>query len=87
VGQKSSMPYQFNMLHILPQACIPVDRLPLDVFVSNKIALLRKQERNQQKIVSKETTKKLTAREEMEELALTHSLFMIQEFQFDHVFY
>ena len=35
VGQKSSMPYQFNMLHVLPQACIPVERLPLDAFITN----------------------------------------------------
>jgi len=46
VGQKSSMPYQFNMLHILPQVKIPVTKLPLDVFVSNQLALLRKKERS-----------------------------------------
>ena len=45
VGQKSSMPYQFNMLHILPQAKIPVERLPIDAFVNAKLSLLRKQER------------------------------------------
>ena len=66
------MPYQFNMLHSLPQACRPVARLPLDAFVSNKVALLRKQERDQPKNIAKEPLKILTAREEMEERALTH---------------
>ena len=45
VGQKSSMPYHFNMMHILPQAAIPVPQLPLDVFISNHVAFLRKKER------------------------------------------
>ena len=47
VGQKSSMPYQFNMLHVLPQAKIPVETIPLDSFITNQLSLLRKKERGQ----------------------------------------
>ena len=47
VGQKSSMPYQFNMLHVLPNAKIPVTSLPLDAFISSQLSLLRKKERGQ----------------------------------------
>ena len=46
VGQKSSQPYQFNMIHVLPQAKIPVETLPLDAFISNKISLERKKEQS-----------------------------------------
>ena len=46
VGQKSSMPYQFNMLHVLPSKKIPVERLPIDAFVTATIALQRKKERS-----------------------------------------
>ena len=35
VGQKSSQPYQFNLLHVLGQDKIPVERLPLDAFIAN----------------------------------------------------
>jgi len=34
VGQKSSQPYQFNLLHVLPQKNIPVEKLPLDSFIA-----------------------------------------------------
>lgn len=46
VDQKSSMPYQFNMLHVLPQDKIPVGTVPLDGFISSQIAFLRKKERS-----------------------------------------
>ena len=32
VGQKSSQPYQFNVLHVLPSDKIPVKTLPIDTF-------------------------------------------------------
>ena len=80
------MPYQFNMLHVLPQSKIPIGTLPLDSFINTHLALLRKKERNHTQNVSKDAPK-LTDREEMEELALHSGLFMIPEFKFDHCFY
>jgi len=46
VGQKSSMPMQFNVLHVLPNKKIPVKTLPLDLFISNAVSYQRKTERN-----------------------------------------
>ena len=51
------MPYQFNMLHILPQAKIPVEKLPLDVFISNHMSFLRKKERSGGKYADVTTAK------------------------------
>ena len=39
------MPLQFNMLHVLPSANIPVERLPLDTFVANQLAQVKKRDR------------------------------------------
>lgn len=79
------------MLHVLPQAKIPVDTLPLDNFVTNHISLLRKKERGGKGVNAPMSTqvigRQLTHREEMEELAISQGLFMIPEFQFDHCFY
>lgn len=89
VGQKSSMPYQFNMLHVLPQVKIPVERLPIDAFVTAKLSLLRKKERENPGTTGnmKLTGMSRSAREEMEELAIAQGLFMISEFPFDHCFF
>ena len=38
VGQKSSQPLQFNMLHLLPREKFPVNRLPLDLYIANRMA-------------------------------------------------
>lgn len=86
VGQKSSMPMQFNMLHVLPQSKIPVERLPLDTFIANKVSLLRKKERSLggTAMMNNSMNRQLSAREEMEELATTQGLLMVSEFQFDH---
>lgn len=45
VGQKSSQPLQFNLLHVLPNAKIPVNKLPLDVMISNAVSYQRKLDR------------------------------------------
>ena len=44
-GQKSSMPFQFNMLHILPSSRIPYERVPLDAMIANKISFLKKDDK------------------------------------------
>ena len=64
------MPLQFNMLHVLPQSKIPVDKLPIDSLLANVQSLMRKKERegisNQNRQVQRTT---MTQREEMEQLA------------------
>ena len=86
VGQKSSMPYQFNMLHILPEAKIPVEKLPIDVFIQNQLRFNKKKE--SQGIKPQATVgKPLTTREEAEILAATQGLFLIPEFDFEHCIY
>ena len=89
VGQKSSMPYQFNMLHCLPSKNIPCERLPIDVFFANQVSLQRKKERQHNSAVryDPEQLANMTAREHLEQKALDVGLIMIPEFQFDHVFY
>ena len=55
VGQKSSQPYQFNMLHVIPEKeddygrklICGMERLPLDAFITQHFSLLRKRERMQ----------------------------------------
>ena len=76
------------MMHVLPQAKIPVKQLPLDIFISNHVSFLRKKERSGEASGAVITTatagRQLTAREELEELAIQQGLLMIPEFQFDH---
>ena len=87
VGQKSSMPMQFNMLHVLPQAKIPIERLPLDAFVATQLSCQRKKERQPNSPSAGINAPPKSARDEQEELAYASGLFMIPEFQFDHCFY
>ena len=80
------------MLHVLPQAKLPVTTLPLDSFVTNHLSMLRKKERGSNRNASAMMStaiagRQLTQREEMEENAVAQGLFMIPEFQFDHCFF
>jgi hypothetical protein len=45
---KSSQPYQFNIMHVLASAKIPVSRLPLDLLIANAASFNRKNERKSQ---------------------------------------
>ena len=47
VGQKSSQPFQFNMMHIIPSSKIPFPKVPLDVMIKNKVTFLKKQDKRQ----------------------------------------
>ncbi len=42
VGEKSSQPYQYQLMHILPNSKIPFANLPLDVLIANKTAAIKK---------------------------------------------
>ena len=39
------MPLQFNVMHVLPQKNIPFENLPLDRWVANYIAQMKRRER------------------------------------------
>ena len=43
------MPYQFNMLHVLPQDKLPLDVLPIDIFISNQVQLLKRKQEDEEK--------------------------------------
>ena len=45
VGQKSSQPYQFNMLHVLPGNKMPVKKLPIQTFIDTKSSYMRKKDK------------------------------------------
>lgn len=45
VGMKSSQPYQFNVMHVIPSSKLPVETLPLDLLIKNAISFNRKYER------------------------------------------
>lgn len=76
------------MLHVLPNAKIPVGKLPLDVFISNTISYLRKKEKQADSAMATTGTKyahmKTTAREQLEKDATSQGLFLVPEFQWEH---
>lgn len=45
VGYKSSQPFQFNMMHILPSSKIPFAKVPLDMMISTKLTFLKKKQK------------------------------------------
>ena len=76
------------MLHVLPQANIPFRTLPIDQFVASYNSTKRKEERGEMKKSLLPFIKEVrTARTDMEEAAVAQNMFMVKEFQFDHVFY
>lgn len=80
------------MIHVLPKEKMPVTRLPLDLLIANRVAYARKAEREgkgllEQSQNEKSQGKKLSYREEQEELAATHTLILIPELDFEHCVY
>lgn len=45
VGQKSSTPLQFNMMHVLPSSKIPFSKVPMDTMIANKMNFNKKKEK------------------------------------------
>lgn len=43
--QKSSMPLQFNTMHVMPSFKIPFNKVPLDFMISNKLNFIKKNEK------------------------------------------
>lgn len=44
-NQKSSSPFQFNCLHVIPSEMIKVERLPIELLIAQKIKFNRKNEK------------------------------------------
>lgn len=72
------------MLHVLPNNKIPVDKLPLDQWISNALGYQRKQERSGPAATRHGS---MTKREETLMVAAQSGLFLIPEFQFEHCIY
>lgn len=49
VGQKSSQPFQFNSIHVLPSAKIPFHKIPLDTMIADRINYIKKREKAEKK--------------------------------------
>ena len=45
-GMKSSQPFQFNCIHVLPNVNIPYPKIPLDVMIANRAKYLKKREKH-----------------------------------------
>ena len=83
-------------MHVIPSSKIPVDRLPLDVLVSNSVSYIRKTERRgiatsanqlaESKFASPDSVVN-PQREALEKEAVSQGLFMLPEYQFDHCVY
>jgi hypothetical protein len=81
--QKSSTPFQFNAIHVLPQAKIPVERLPIERHMANCLSFQKKSDRK----MAGELPAIDDNRAQMEALAKTQGLVMVPEFPFDHCIY
>lgn len=66
---------------------MPVDKLPLDVFIANQVSYQRKKEKDGQLATNENLGKSLTQREEAEILAQSQGLMLIPEYQFEHCIY
>ena len=89
-GQKSSKPYQFNMLHVLPSYKIPCAQLPLDVIISQKQAVLARECEAIQKENNRKATGTKAKPEPFENMNPEQTNFKklgiihLQEYQFQH---
>ena len=50
LGQRSTIPYQFNMLHVLPKDKWPYPHLPIDIFISNQVTHMKRVEQEEERM-------------------------------------
>ena len=86
-GQKSSQPFQFNMLHMLPRSKFPVAKFPIETHVENRLTWRKKMEKSGFNVTDTDNIEKPTDRDIMEAEAFVSNLFMLPEYPFDHVCY
>lgn len=83
VGQKSSVPFQFNAIHILPHDKLPFP-LPIELFLKNNESNERKIERRS---IKTDSAHEDAARLQFELAAKSQGLLVLPEFRFKHVIY
>ena len=86
VGQKSSQPLQFNLVHVLPQASLPFVTLPIDDYIKNYVSTERKTERRNVKVEGN-LSAEFQERLQRELSAKSQGLVVLPEFEFKHVIY
>jgi hypothetical protein len=86
VDQKSSSPFQFNCIHILPNAYIPFPTLPLEKMISNKLTFLKKYGK-QMRDSSKTGMKVHQPVQEQDKDAEIAGLVLVDEYAFPHAIY
>ena len=71
-------------MHILPNANIPVAKLPIDVLIKNKTSFMKKKAKAE--AMSKEAQQKLDIPEMSyrEKMAAASGLLLISEYEFEH---
>jgi hypothetical protein len=85
-GQKSSMPFQFNMLHILPSSRIPYERVPLDAMIANKLSYQKKNEKQKRSAAATGGfTRPSKAVHDRDAEAAEANMVLLDEFTFPHV--
>lgn len=85
-NQKSSCPYQFNCMHILPNANIPFAALPLEKMISNKMTFNKKYGK-QLRDASKTNSKIHMPVQPNEKEAEEAGLILLDEYLFPHAVY
>lgn len=86
IGHKSSTPYQFNCMHILPNANIPFSVLPLEKMISNKITFNKKYEK-QIRDATKTNSKIHFPVQAQDKEAAEIGLILVDEYAFPHAIY
>ena len=84
-NQKSSNPFQFNCLHVIPSEMIKFERLPIELLISQKLKFARKNEKQQRNLKTSKTAMKLHIPvHERDAEATELDLILIDEFKFPH---
>mmetsp|Transcript_21639 Transcript_21639/g.20755 ORF Transcript_21639/g.20755 Transcript_21639/m.20755 type:complete len:146 (+) Transcript_21639:882-1319(+) len=86
VGQKSSQPFQFNMVHVLPNSKIPFSSLTMDVLISNKTAFLKAQQ-DSLKEEDKQQVDKRSSKMSEKQKEQNASIITLEEFKFPHAIF
>ena len=84
-NQKSSMPFQFNCMHVLPSEKIMVERLPIERMIAQKMKFYRKNEKQQRNMKSSKNAIKVHIPvHERDPEATEIDLILLDEFEFPH---
>lgn len=86
MDKKSSQPLQFNTINVLPSSKIPYNKIPLDIFISNKLNFVKKNAKFLKAQVGEDIKKSMhQPMHKRDAEAIEAGLTLIDEFQFPHV--